>query len=99
MLIITCQKAVILAPKIHCMVSLHSTTSEPMVHAGGGARGRNLVHIQKIGFFRESFLDNHLSESIHTCTIDTLYGKLSFHDIGPQCPCCGGGVGNSKFGM
>ena len=25
---------------------------DPMVHAGGGARGQNLVHIQKVGFLR-----------------------------------------------
>ena len=36
---------------IPCRVSFHSTTSDPRVHAGvGGARGQNLVHIQKIGF-------------------------------------------------
>ena len=35
------------------------------------ARGQNLVHIQKIGFLHESFLevlyfDNHMSGNIHT---------------------------------
>ena len=31
----TCQKAFILAPKIPCRVSIHSTTSDPRVHAKG----------------------------------------------------------------
>ena len=38
-------------------------------------------------FSRSPYLDNHLSESTHTWTIGTLYGWLSFHDIGPQSPC------------
>ena len=33
-------------------------------------------------FSRSPYLDNHLSESIF-CALDTLSGKLSFHDIGP----------------
>ena len=44
-----------------------------------GSSDQNLVHIQKIGFLRKSFLDGHTlyfdnysSESIHSCTIDTL---------------------------
>ena len=43
---------------------------------GVGARGHNLVHIQKmifaLRFSRSPYFDNHLSESIYTCTIDTL---------------------------
>ena len=40
---------------------------------GGGARGQNLVHIQKIGVLRLSFLDVHiLTTTCHTYTIDTL---------------------------
>ena len=31
-------------------VSFHSMTSDPRVHVGGGARGQNLVHLQKLGF-------------------------------------------------
>ena len=29
-------------------------------------------------FSRSPYFDNHLSENIHTCTIDTLQGLLSF---------------------
>ena len=38
------------------MVSFHSMTSDPRVHAGGGGgggggiKGQNLVHLQKLGF-------------------------------------------------
>ena len=38
-------------------------------------------------FSRSLYLDNLLSESIHTWTIGTLWGWLSFHDIRPQGPC------------
>ena len=31
---------------------------------GGGARGQNLVHLQKLGFLCKSFLDVNISESI-----------------------------------
>ena len=76
-LITTCQKVFILAPWIPCRASFHSTTSDPRVHAGVGVLEVNLVHIQKEGFFsfkfsRSPYFDSHLSESIHTCTIDTL---------------------------
>ena len=43
-------------------------------------------------FSRSLYLDNQLSESIHTWTIGTLKGLLSFHDIGPQGPCQGVGL-------
>ena len=84
----------ILAPQIPCRFSFHSTTWDSRVHAGDGARGQNLVHIQKIGFLRLSFLevhyfDNHLSESIHTCPKDTLQGWLSFYDIESRSSCPG----------
>ena len=58
---------------------LTSMTSGPRVHArvGGGrrARGQNLVHLQNMVFLsksRGSYLDSHLSESIHTWTMGTL---------------------------
>ena len=51
---------------------LISIKSDPRVHAGvGEARGQNLVHLQKVVFLCQSFLDNHLSESIDTWIIDT----------------------------
>ena len=31
-------------------VSFHSMTSDPRVHARGGARGHNLEHLLKVGF-------------------------------------------------
>ena len=46
----SCQKAFILGPLVPYRVSFHSMTSDPNVHAGGGARGQNLVHLQKLGF-------------------------------------------------
>ena len=75
----TCQKVFILAPYIPCRVSFHSTTSN---HAGGGARGQNLVHIQKIGFLRWSFLKVHIL--ITTCQKAFMLAPLipyrvSFH--------------------
>ena len=67
----------------------------------GVARGQNLVHIQEVVFLHSRhtvlkisgspYLGNHLSESIHTWTIGTLLGKLSFHDMVPQSPCPGVG--------
>ena len=42
-------------------------------------------------FSRNPYLDNHLSENTHTWNIGTLYGWLSFHDIGSQGPCPGVG--------
>ena len=55
---------------------LTSIISDPRVHAGvggGGARGQNLVHLQKVIFLCQSFLDKHLSESmIVTWKIDTM---------------------------
>ena len=47
-------------------------------------------------FSRSPYLYNHLSEGIHTWTICTLCGWLSFHAIGPQGPCPGKGVTGSK---
>ena len=44
-------------------------------------------HFVKV--FRSPYLDNHLLESIHTWTIGTQYGQLSFHDLGPLGPCQG----------
>ena len=46
-------------------------------YARGGARGQNLVHIQKnrsfaLKFSRRPYFDSHFLESIHICTIDTL---------------------------
>ena len=38
------------------------------------------------------YLTNHISESIHIWTIDTLEGWLSFHDSSPQGPCPGMGL-------
>ena len=43
-------------------------------------------------FSRSPYLENYLSESTHTWTIGTVYGWLSFHDIGPQGPCLGVGL-------
>ena len=40
------------------MVSYHSMTSDPRLHAGGGgewARGQNIVHLQKVVFLCQSF--------------------------------------------
>ena len=55
----------------------------------GGARGQKLKHLQNVF---NPYLDNYLSEILHTWTIGTLYGKLSFHDIGSQGPCPGMGL-------
>ena len=55
-----CQKALILAPYLHFRVNVYSTTFNPWVHVGDGARGQNLVHIQKIGFMRQSFLEAYI---------------------------------------
>ena len=47
-------------------------------------------------FSRSPYLDNHLSEGIHTWTICTLRGWLSFHAIGPQGLYPGTGATGSK---
>ena len=48
--------------------------SDPRVLAGGGARGQNLVHLQKLGFCvkfsRRLYLGKDLSKSIHTLYLD-----------------------------
>ena len=36
-------------PLVPSRVSFRSMTSDPRVHAGGRARGQNLVHLQKLG--------------------------------------------------
>ena len=54
-------------------------TSDPRVRGWGGARGQNLVHLQNV--VSNPYLNNYLSLGIHTCTIETLMGKLSFYDI------------------
>ena len=41
---------------------------------------------------RSPYIDNHLSESIQTWTMDALYDCLSFHEFGPQGPCPGMGL-------
>ena len=43
-------------------VCFHSMTSDPRVYVRGGARGQNLVHLQKVVFLfsRSPRLDNHL---------------------------------------
>ena len=47
-------------------------------------------------FSRGPYFDNHLSEGVHTWTISTLLGWLSFHAIGRQGPCPGTGATGSK---
>ena len=42
-------------------------------------------------FFKSSYLDNHLSESVHIWT-GTLESRLSFHESWPQGPCPGLGL-------
>ena len=49
------QKAFIHGPLVPGRVGFHSVTSDPRIHAGGGARGKNLVHLQKLGFFVKVF--------------------------------------------
>ena len=56
----TYQKVFTLVPKEPCRVGFHSMTSDPRVHAGGGARGQNLVHLQNVVFLRQSFLEVHI---------------------------------------
>ena len=46
--------------------------------------------ISGLNFSRSSYLDNHLSESIHTRIKGTLYGWLSLNNIGPLGSCPGG---------
>ena len=65
---------------------------------GKGATGSKSSSCSKCGisglkFSRSSYLDNHLSKSIHTWSKGTLYGWLSFHNIGPLCPCPDGARG------
>ena len=44
---------------------------------------------------RGSYLDKHLSESIHAWIKGTIYGWLSVHNSGPLGPCPGGGRGQN----
>ena len=46
---------------------------------------------------KSPYLDNHISESIHTWIIGTLLGWLSFHDIGLQGLHAGGWGWVSKY--
>ena len=49
------------------MVGFHSVASDPRVHAQGGARGHNLVHVLKcISVLKFSYQDSFSSESIYT---------------------------------
>ena len=52
---------------------------------GKGARGQNLVHLQKVvlQIFRSPYLDNHSSESIHTWIIGTLQGCFDSMTLDP----------------
>ena len=50
MLATTHQKAFILEPYVPNRVSFRSMTLNHRVHAGVGATGQNLVHLQKLGF-------------------------------------------------
>ena len=69
-----------------------------------GATGSKSSTCSKCGmsvlkFSRSSYLDNHLSESIHAWTTGILYGWLSLHNIGPLGPCPGGGRGQKLVNL
>ena len=53
-------------------------TSDPRVHAGGGARGQNLVHLQKLGYLCLSFLDVYIL-AITSPTHSTVVYNLHVH--------------------
>ena len=64
-----------------------------------GATGSKSSTCSKCGmsalkFSRSSYLDNHLSESIHAWIKGTIYGWLSVHNIEPLGPCPVGGKGH-----
>ena len=69
--------------------------SDPRVDGATGSKSSTCSKcgISVLKFSRSSYLDNHLSESIHTWTKGTLKGWLSLHNIGPLGPCPGGGRG------
>ena len=48
---------------------------------------------------RSSYLDNHLSESVHAWIIGIIYGWLSVHNIGPFRPSPGGGRGKKLVNL
>ena len=61
-----------------------------------GATGSKSSTCSKCGmsalkFSRSSYLDNHLSESIHAWIKGIIYGWLSVHNIGTLGPCPDGG--------
>ena len=51
-------------------------------HTHSRSNSRSLYRASK--FSRSQYLDNHLSESIHTWTINALYDWLSFHKLDPR---------------
>ena len=61
-------EAFILGPYELCEAGFPFMPSDHRVHARGmGLQGPNPVHVQNVVFlgYRSSYLDNHLSESIH----------------------------------
>ena len=69
-----------------------------------GATGSKSSTCSKCGmsalkFSRSSYLDNHLSESIHAWIKGTIYGLLSVHNIGPPGPCPGGCRGQTLVNL
>ena len=50
-------------------------------------RSWNYFKVLRYNFSSVVYLSNHSSESIHIWTIDTLEGRLLFHDSWPQGPC------------
>ena len=59
----------------------------------GAARGQNLIDLQKEIVLCQSFLDNHLSESIFTWKIDTMISMTSTDWTPGFMPGGGGGEG------
>ena len=79
---------------IPCEVGSHFMSLGPRIHARGLGYRIKIQYMLKCGISglkvsRSSYLDNHLSESIHARTKGTLLGWLSFHNIGPRGPCPG----------
>ena len=71
------QKAFKLGLYIPCEVGFHFMSSDPRVHAGDGATGSKSSTCSKCGLSglkvsRSLYLDNHLSERVHTRTKCTL---------------------------
>ena len=69
-----------------------------------GATGSKSSTCSKCGmsalkFPRSSYLDNHLSESIHAWIKGTIYGWLKVHNIGSLGPCPGGGRGQKLVNL